>query len=128
MKIDHIAEINHDDVFVHGHSEKEHDPNDFNPLQVARNNGLVIYSENDQMKHPQFIFYGTIFCKEGLKPDPEKIQEITEMHPLFRHVKLYAAIYTTLVTLYSTSGELLERNQAFYWDDNINAVLSLYLL
>ena len=36
--------------------------------------------------NPHNTFYGTIFCREGMNPDPEKIEGITEM-PLHSDVK-----------------------------------------
>ena len=70
----------HDDLFLYGKSEKEHDIILPNLMQVTSN--IVLFnSRKCQRKCLQITFCGAIFSK-GMKPDPEKIQGITEMAPL----------------------------------------------
>ena len=56
----------HDDLCVYGCSKKEHDTSTPHLMQVASDNGLVFNSRKCQIKHPQIIFYGTIFSKKGI--------------------------------------------------------------
>ena len=87
MKMDQIVErypsvqCIHDDLCIYGKSEKGHNINLLNLMQVASNNSLVFNSRKYQIKHPQITFYGTIFNKECMKPDPEKIQGIMKCPP-----------------------------------------------
>ena len=57
-----------DYVCVSGKSEKE----------VVTANGFVFHNKECQIKCPEINIFGIIFSTEGMKPDPEKIQGITE--------------------------------------------------
>ena len=61
-----------------GSSKKEHKTNLLNWMQAANDSNLVLNSRKCQIKLPQITFYGTIFSKEGMKPDPKKIQAIKD--------------------------------------------------
>ena len=47
-------------------------------MQVASNNGLMFNSNECQMMYPQIIFYSTILSTEGMWPNQDRIQIITE--------------------------------------------------
>ena len=85
MKMDKIVErcpgilCIHDDLCIYGHSEKEHNSNLLQLMQEASSNNLAFNSVKSQIQCPKVTFYSTIFSKEGMKPNPEKIWGITEM-------------------------------------------------
>ncbi|GFR92756.1 Pol polyprotein [Elysia marginata] len=84
MKMDQILErcpgtvgISHD-VCVFGRTEKEHCKNLLNLMEVSRAKGLVFNSTKCAIKQPQISFYGLIWDKEGVHPDPAKYDNIKE--------------------------------------------------
>ena len=67
-----------DDIAVCGETEAEHDQNLHNVMEIARQHGLVFNSEKCEIKVPQIKFFGMIYDKDGVHPDPEKVKVIKE--------------------------------------------------
>lgn len=70
-----------DDIIVGGKGEKEHDENLKKVLNRARQVNLKLNPQKCKFKLREVSYVGHLFTEQGLKPDPAKIQAITEMQP-----------------------------------------------
>ena len=68
-----------DDVCVHGKDEAEHDRNLQGLMDRAKKCGLVFNSDKCHIRQSEISFFGNIYSKEGIRPDPAKIQGIQNM-------------------------------------------------
>ena len=63
-----------DDVVVYGR-----DKNLLRLMQVAKEEGLVFNSKKCVIKTSEIVFFGSVYGKDGIKPDPSKIEDIPKM-------------------------------------------------
>ena len=77
-----------DDIIVYGcgdsqaEAEANHDNAIESLLKRCRERGLKLNEKKMKFKLDQVTYMGHIFCKDGIKPDPEKVKAILEMpHP-----------------------------------------------
>ena len=63
----------HDDIFIYGKDDKDHDANLINLFNVAQKEGLVFNSTKCAIKQESVTFFGGIFSAKGYSPDPGKI-------------------------------------------------------
>ena len=68
-----------DDVCVHGKDVHEHDDNLRRLMERAKQCGLVFNSEKCDIRKNEISFFGNIYSKDGIRPDPAKIQGIQSM-------------------------------------------------
>ncbi|XP_072181419.1 uncharacterized protein [Diadema setosum] len=68
-----------DDIVVFGHNEAEHDKALHNLMTVARKYGLVFNAEKCSIKQPQITFFGCVYDKDGIHPDPAKVRDIVSL-------------------------------------------------
>ena len=64
-----------EDVVVYGRDNAEHDKNLLRLRQVAKEEGLVFNS----IKTNEIVFFGSVYGKDGITPDPSKIEHIRKM-------------------------------------------------
>ena len=69
----------HDDMFIYGKDDKDHNANLVNLFNVAQKEGLVFNSAKCAIKQESVTFFGGIFSAKGYLPDPGKIQGISNM-------------------------------------------------
>ena len=69
----------HDDVIIYGYTQEDHDANLINFLNVCQIEGLCLSSKKLELRHDRVSFFVAIYSKEGVEPDPKKIQGIEEM-------------------------------------------------
>ena len=104
----------HNDLCICGQSKKEYDVNLLQFMQVAGISGPIFHSRRWQIKFLQITFYGTTFSKEGMKPDSQKIQGITEMPPrctVTTVTSRFAKFHTTMhYTHHSTTQGIVKEN------------------
>ena len=62
-----------DDMIIAGKDEMEHD------MEKCIENNLTLNLEKIQFKQSQVSFYGHIWSKHGISPDPKKIQVLKHM-------------------------------------------------
>ena len=65
-----------DDVCVHGKDEEEHDRNLKALMDRAKETGLVFNSDKCTIRQPEISFFGNIYSKDGIRPDPAKVHDI----------------------------------------------------
>ena len=68
-----------DDVCVHGKDEEEHDRNLKALMDRAKETGLVFSSDKRTIRQPEISFFGNIYSKDGIRPDPAKVHDIENM-------------------------------------------------
>ena len=68
-----------DDMIIAGKHEMEHDRNFLAFMEKCMENNLTLNSETIQFKQTQVSFYGHIWSKHSISPDPKKIQALKHM-------------------------------------------------
>ena len=68
-----------DDITVYGKDEREHDQNLHQLMQRARETGLVFNPTKCKIKQDSVKFFGNIYDRNGVHPDPEKVQAIVSL-------------------------------------------------
>ena len=71
----------HDDVFIYGKDDKDHDANIINLFNMAQKEGLIFNSKKCAIKQESVMFFRGVFSAQGYSPDPEMIQGISKMTP-----------------------------------------------
>ena len=70
-----------DDIIVFGATQEEHDRALRATLQRLREKGLTLNKSKCVFNTDQMIFHGHTFLKDGVSPDPQKIEAICNMPP-----------------------------------------------
>ena len=68
-----------DNVIIHGHDDEEHDWCLHTLMQVVTEHRLVFIGEKCAIKQPSIKFFGWIYDKDGVHPDPSKVAAIHNM-------------------------------------------------
>jgi len=68
-----------DDIIVFGSSQTEHDHNLKMTLDRLRECGLTLNKKKCIFNQSSVSFYGHVFSKEGISPDPSKISAVLQM-------------------------------------------------
>ena len=68
-----------DDMVIAGRDKMEHDRNFLAFMEKCMSNNLTLNLEKIQFKHFQVSFYGHCWSKQGISPDPKKIQALNHM-------------------------------------------------
>ena len=68
-----------DDMIIAGKDEMEHNRNFLAFMEKCMENNLTLNLEKIQFKQTQVSFYGHIWSKHGISPDPKKIQALKHM-------------------------------------------------
>ena len=119
----------HDDVFIYGKDDKDHDANIINLFNVAQKEGLVFNSRKCAIKQESVTFFGGVFSAEGYSPDLGKIQGMSEMTPpqIKQELQSFLSAVNYLQTfvphLSSNTEPLqapLKKENCFTWDENSN--------
>ena len=103
-----------DDMIIAGKDEMEHDRNFLAFMAKCMENNLTLNSEKIQFKQSQVSFYGHIWLKHGISPDPKKIQALKHMEfppdketmrsflGMINYLNRYSALSTHLASPLST--------------------------
>ena len=69
-------------IFVYfGVDERHHDENLHNLMLRARAHGLVFNKNKCFIKVPEITFFGSIYDKQGVRPDPARTKDISSLQP-----------------------------------------------
>ena len=85
IQMDHILEQCpgvigiHNDVIIYRYTREDHDSNLINFLNVCELEGLCLSSKKLELCHDRVSFFGAVYSRDGVEPDPKKIQGIEEM-------------------------------------------------
>ena len=119
----------HDDVIIYGYTREDHDANLINFLNVCQMEGLCLSSKKLELHHDRVSFFGAVYLKDGVEPDPKKIQDIEEMTPpedkqqfqLFLGMMTYMGNFVPHLSHHTELlRQLLKKDVIFYWDEQIN--------
>ena len=64
---------------VYGRNAEEHFENLWRIMQVAREEGLVPNSKKCVIKTDKIVFFGSVYGQDGIRPGPDKIEDIHMM-------------------------------------------------
>ena len=119
----------HDNVFIYGKDNKDHDANIINLFNVAQKEGLIFNSKKCGIKQESVTFFGGVFSTQGYSPDLEKIQGISKMTPPQMKQELQSFLSAvnylqTFIPHLSSNTEphwaLFKKKNSFTWDENSN--------
>ena len=68
-----------DDMIIYGKTNKEHDKNLLNFLEVCQKNNLMLNPDKMQFRLLKVSFFGHTWSDEGLRADPKKIEVVKKM-------------------------------------------------
>ena len=68
-----------DDMVIAGRDKMEHDRNFLAFMEKCMSNNLTLNAEKIQFKQSQVSFYGYCWLKEGISPDPKKMEALNHM-------------------------------------------------
>ena len=68
-----------DDMIITGRDEMEHDRNFLAFMEKCMSNNLTLNSEKIQFKQSEVSFCGHCWLKQGISPDPKKIEAVSHM-------------------------------------------------
>ena len=118
----------HDDVIIYGYMWEDHDSNLINFLNVCQMEGLCLSSKKLELHRDKVSFFGAIYSREGIHPDPKKIQGIEEMtapetkqqlQSFLGMVTYMGNFIPHLSHLTEPLRQLLKKDVTFYWDDQL---------
>ena len=118
----------HDDVIIYGYTREDHDANLINFLNVCQMEGLCLSSKKLELCRDRVSFFGAIYSREGVEPDPKKIQGIEEMTA--PEIKQQLQSFLGMVTYMGNFiphlshhteplRQLLKKDVTFYSDDQL---------
>ena len=102
------------DMIIAGKDEMEHGRNFLAFMEICMENNLTLNLEKIQFKQTQVSFYGHIWSKHSISPDPRKIQALKHMEfppdketmrsflVMINYLKRYSALSTHLAAPLST--------------------------
>jgi hypothetical protein len=70
-----------DDIIVYGKSQKEHDSALEATLQALQRSGLTVNKNKCELNKDKITFFGVVFSKDGISPDPKKVQAVKDAVP-----------------------------------------------
>ena len=73
------VEVLRDDILVIGSATIDHDENLLKLLKRAREVNLKFNSKKLNLRKPEVKYMGRVLPREGLKPDPNKVNAVSEM-------------------------------------------------
>ena len=71
----------HDDILIFGHTQELHDAALKKVLEMLSSNKLTINVNKCEYSRETIKFYGLIFSKSGVSPDPEKVEALKICEP-----------------------------------------------
>ena len=117
-----------DDVIIYGYTREDHDANLINFLNVCQMEGLCLSSKKLELRHDRVSFFGAIYSREGVEPDPKKIQGIEEMTApetkqqlqSFLGMVTYMGNFIPHLSHHTEPlRQLLKKDVMFYWDNQL---------
>ena len=113
-----------DDMIIAGKDEEEHDATFRKVMKRAREQNVKFNPEKIQFKVPKVIYMGTEITKDGLRPDPKKVEAITmmpkpqnkqELRSLLGMVKYVSHFIPNESSITAPLRSLLKEDAAYQW-------------
>ena len=118
----------HDDMIVYRYTREDHDANLINFLNVCQMEGLCLSSKKLKLHRDRVSFFSAVYSRDGVEPDPKKIQGIEEMTPpeTKQQLQSFLGMVTYLGNFMPHLShhteplrQLLKKDVTFYWDDQL---------
>ena len=116
-----------DDIAVCGRTEAEHDHNLRQLMETAKREGLVFNSKKCQIKTDHIEFFGSIYTTTGIRPDPNKLEDVHQMptpqdkDDLQRSLGLFTYLAPYIPNYADRSSilrDLLKKDVPFLWQED----------
>ena len=105
-----------DDVIIHGKTKEEHDLNLRKPMETARTAVLTFNSNKCAINQEHVRFFGAIFDKNGIHPNPPKIAEIESLSSPTNITELRKVLgIITFMAPFRPHSKPLETSKKRYW-------------
>ena len=120
-----------DDVKIHGQDEATHDKHLIQVLNQCRKVGLKLNTDKCVFKATSIPFFGHVISREGIKPDPKKIEAVKTMTTPTSKLELqsflglcnYLAIYIpSLSAVLQPLHELTKKDTDFQWNSQYDSL------
>ena len=114
-----------DDIAVFGCTEQEHDNNLHTLMERARQINLVFNPTQCHIKQTEIPFFGNVYTATGIKPDPKKVQAISdlkepnstaELQSFLGFITYLAPYIPNLSAHTSPLRTLLQKDSDFQWN------------
>ena len=69
-----------DNILVSGKTHEEHDENLRAVFQRLREKGLTLNKSKCKYSKDKLEFFGYVFSKDGISPDPKKVEDVVNLH------------------------------------------------
>ncbi|CAH1232986.1 RTL1 [Branchiostoma lanceolatum] len=121
------VEVIVDDILVHGPTEEELNRRFRNMLQRARECNVKLNEEKCVLTTQEVSFFGHILTGDGLKPDPKKVDAITnmksptskaELMTMLGMITYLSKFIPNLSEVTAPMRELLKEDVEFVWDSS----------
>ena len=112
-----------DDILIFGRTPKEHDENLQNALKHAHEKGIKFNPDKCITGVSEVPFFGHMITEKGLKPDPAKVEAITQLEIPDSRAKLetFLGMVNYMQKLEPNLSEmtaaLLKKEMQFHWDE-----------
>ena len=115
-----------DDIIVFGKDREEHDKNLHSLLATLHKAGLTVNASKCEFGKTEIEFYGFIFSKDGLKPDPRKVaalnkaeqpQNVTELRSFLGMAQYSARFIPNFATLTAPLRQLTKQDEPWRWTE-----------
>ena len=115
-----------DDVLVFGATQEEHDDRLRGVLRRIQDSGMTLNPEKCEFSRSRVKFLGHVVDKEGIRPDPDKIQgivqtatpkDISDVRRFLGTVNQMSKFTPCLADSTRPLRELLERDSVWHWGD-----------
>ena len=113
-----------DDIVIYGRDLSDHDANLRAVMERARETGLRFNADKCKIRCTEIPFFGNIISASGLKPDPQKIEAITNMDPspsladlqtFLGMVQFLSRFVPQLASLSACLWDLTKKDSEFQW-------------
>jgi hypothetical protein len=116
-----------DDIAGHGATEEEHNQRLHQLMQVAEKNGLVLNSDKCTIMQSEISFFGMIHGINGIKPDPNKVEDLQampsptskkELQEFLGLIQYLSPFIDNLSERAAPLRDLLKKDVPFEWDSD----------
>uniref|UniRef100_A0A3P9QH08 ribonuclease H n=1 Tax=Poecilia reticulata TaxID=8081 RepID=A0A3P9QH08_POERE len=115
-----------DDILIYGQTKEEHDSHLNAVLKTIKNSGLKLNKAKCHFSKSETRYFGHIISAEGIKPDPSKVEAITQMQSptnveelrqVLGLINYVGRFLPGLSTKLHPITSLLRRENKWVWDD-----------
>jgi hypothetical protein len=115
-----------DDILIWGRTKEEYDKRQRAMLQRSREKGVKLNKDKCKFGLSEVSFFGHTLCKEGLKPDPKKLEAVknmprplskTELESFLGMINYLSRYAPKLSEVTAPLRELTKKSTTFEWNE-----------